>query len=541
MACYPNVPFCIPWSKNGIKVINAVGDGYTISMTWHQAYTRPDTYNIAYNIYYSSTQGDAISEGPKFVSTNNDTLLANVVDFIPGDTYFFVIRATQYDPSWYNIELLPTDDAQTDGYLHTYPETLLASDITDEDTTIPITDADIFPGTGVIQVGYELIRYSGKDNPNNLLFASERGFLSSNARLHQTDGYDGYGYRDPVVRFWVGLEEPNLNITQEQNTFNFDYNIYTVADGYRIADQEGILTTDLGDHDSNTIDFPPYDFAGWHRTDPKLFFNGKCQDTYIGGEHFCADGYLGANRQIRNISLSDQAARLQEMMLEQMGTGSQVMLLRRLWKGITCSCYEPNQEYPDHRCHVCHGTGFVTGYEQYFYPRRSDGRILVRFGPAVEDLKMEEAGLENHVIFDCWTLTVPTIRDRDVLIRFNPDGTEEFRYEVLDVTRNRLLFNEIGNQHFRVQRVRKTSPIYQWKAIRNTSLLPQTIGTTVGLLRGPNNVPIPHTHDIVINENVLVLSQINQTTSMSADHNHEVRAGVVQSSGLGHTHEIVLP
>lgn len=539
MACNPDVPFYFPWVKNGIKIINSEGDGYTISMTWNQAFAKPASYHIAYNIYYSSTQGNTITEGPKYVSTNNDTLIANVIDFDPGDTYYFVIRATQYDSSWYNIELLPTDESQTDGYLHVYPETLLASDITDEDLSIPITDADIFPSYGVIKIGHELVRYSSKDIPNNILFASERGFLNTEARLHDTDGYDGYDVLDPVVRFWYGLEEQNLYIIQEQNKFINDFDVYTIADGYRVANKEGILTTDLGNQDEDNIDFPSYDLSGWHRTDPKLFFTGKCQDTYIGGEHFCADGYLGVNRQIRNISLADQAKRLQEYLLEQLGTGAYAMLLKRLWKGITCSCYEPNQEYPDHRCHKCFGTGFITGYEQYFYPRRSDGRILVRFGPAPEDLKMEDAGLENQVIFDCWTLPVPTIRDRDVLIKFNPDGSEEYRYEVLDVTRNILLFNEIGNQHFRVQRIRKTSPIYQWRAIRNTGLLPETLSTTVGLLRGPNNVSIPHTHNIVINENILALSQINQTTSVSEGHNHGIIDGVIADE-LGHTHEVVL-
>jgi hypothetical protein len=437
---------------------------------------------------------------------------------------------------------LPTDPSQTDGYLYIYPQTLLAQDIGEEDTEIPITDIDIFPAYGVIKVGVELIRYIGKDLPGGLLVGAERGFQGSEARLHTTDGYDGYSTWDPVVSFWRGNEEENLFIIQEQNTFNSNYEIFTITDGYRRVNKEGILTTDLSKNEDDRIDFPAYDFSGWHRTDPKLFFSGLCMDSYIGGEHFCADGYNGINRQIRNMSFSDHADRLQEFLLEQLGTGEKVVLLRRLYKGTTCHCFEINQEHPDPRCHSCFGTGFVGGYEQYYYPRDSSGRILMRFDPGTEDIKIEDAGLESHLIYsNCWTLSSPTINDRDVIIRFLPDGKEEeFRYEVLDVTRNKILFGQTGNQHFKLQRIRKTSPIYQYRAIRDTSFVPITITTTVGILRGPNNIPIPHTHELVINEGIVTLSQVNHTTKITEDHSHPVIGGVV-CEVLGHTHDIILP
>jgi hypothetical protein len=535
MTCQTSFPFYVPTQQRGIKVVGSLGDGYTMIAEWHRAYASPSNYRVIYNIYYSSTDGNAIEEGVKFVSDNNSTCKVNLTDFRPGDTYYFVIRASEYDTNWYNIQLLP----QISENLYTYPEALLTEDITDTQTIIPVSDASIFPSYGVIQIGYEVIRYSSKDNPNNYLLASERGFLGSEPTIHTTDGYDGYHYTDPIIRFFKGFEEDNLYIIQEQCKFDYDFNIFTETDGYRVTSKVGTLITDLGNHEDERIDFPAYDKVGWHRTDPKLFFQGKCMDSYFGGEAFCADGYLGVNNQIRNMSFSDQADRLQEFLLEELGTGSECVLLRRLWKGITCSCYEPNRESPDPRCHQCLGVGYIGGYEQYFYPRRSDGRILVRFGPDTEDLKLEDAGIENSITYNCWTLSVPTIQDRDVLIRFNPDGTEEFRYEILDMTRNVLLFGQYGNQKFRAQRIRKTSPIYQWRSISSTADIPTRLITTVGLLRGQNGTTRPHTHDVVISNNITNIVQINNTTEITLDHSHPIENGVILPV-LGHTHSVII-
>lgn len=540
MACETPVPFYIPASSRGIRLVASKGDGYTMDIHFKRAYPSLQDYNLAYNIYYSTEQDREIEEWPKYVSVNTNGLYNYIVDFTPGKTYFFIVRAIQYDSDWYDITTLSRDPGQIDTNLYVYPETLLAEGILENQTTIPITDIDIFPNYGVIQIGYELIRYTSRDIPNGTLIASERGFLGSEARFHQTDGYDGYVMQDPIVRFWKGYEEENLCRFQEQSSFSPYNDIYTVPDGYRVIDRSSMLSPDLSVNDEERSDFPALDLVGWRRTDPKLLFQGKCLDSYLGGENFCADGYNGVNQQIRNVSFFEQADRRQEFLLEQLGTGSTCVLLRRLWHGTTCTCMSINQEYPDSRCQFCLGTSFIGGYDQYFNPRRSDGRILVRFTPTEEDVKMEDAGLESTANFQCWTLAYPALKDRDVLIRFNPDGTEEFRYEILNVTRGVLLYGETGNQHFNVQRIRKTSILYQWRAIRSTANIPTIVTTTVGLLRGPNNVPIPHTHTITINEGIITLAQVNQTTGISEHHSHPIINGVVDSV-LGHQHLIILP
>src|SRR5262249_29156266 len=144
----------------------------------------------------------------------------------------------------------------------------------------------------------------------------------------------------------------------------------------------------------------------------------------------------------------------------------------------------------------------------------SDGRILVRFGPAIDDLIPQEGGLEAQMIPDCWTLVFPSIKDRDFLVRFNDDGTEEFRYEVLNVTRQRFFLDtEVAAQKFTAQRVRKYDPIQAVPVFRDSSTMPTKLTTSIGFLRGVGNSQIPHTHTVVISEKITVPSQINQITS----------------------------
>lgn len=534
MVCQILVPTYLPPTIAGLISVSSQGDGNTVRLVWNQAFPTSG-YNLAYNIYYSSIRDDIFTEGVKFVSLNNTTRTVDITGLKPGDTYFWCVQATQSDPVWFDLNLLP--DGLTG--LKVYPESALLSDISETDLTIPVDDIDIYPAYGIVQIGVELIRYISKDIPSSSLLlgaSTDRGFLSTEARLHTIDGYDGYNtYENTLVRFYTGQEEQNSRIIQEQNTFNDPNYARTDTDGYREKSDIGILTTDLGASDEELVDFPAYDYVGWHRTDPAILFKGQCLDTYIGGESFCADGYDGVQRQIRNISLVDQAARREEFLIQQ--TGEPVVLLSRLWSGITCRCYEPNREFPEPRCPSCLGTGFVGGYNEYLNPRRGDSRILVRFGANTEDLQMNDAGLESTITYDCWTLVVPTLRDRDVIVRFNIDGTEEFRYEVLDVVRNRLMFGEEGGQKFRAQRIRKTDIIYQFRAVRTTDPFPVVYDTTVGMTPGPGGI-LPHAHTITVPSSISDVSQINGTTSQNAGHNHQIVNGVVQSI-LGHTHAVI--
>lgn len=528
MPYYPNPV------NEGLKLASSTGDGYTINLKWHTAYPKASTYKLAYHIYMSTDEDTVFSEGVKYISLGTATE-ADIYDLTPGQLYHFAVRAVEYSELLIDASQLP--DVFTG--LKIYPTSLLRSDITDTDTTIPLLDVSDFPSKGILKIGVELINYSSKDSLNNNLIlsnaATQRGFDKTLAVSHDTDGYDGYETWSPIVSFLLGREEMNTVIYPCQSRFEWNTDHFTTADGYHQVTKD-LLTSDLSISDATNEDFPTYDYAGWHRTNPVDLLTGICVGSYIGGEQFCADGYSGVGRVLRGLTLQDQNNQRQEMLLNI--TGRPALLLQLSRTGITCSCYKPTSEYPDPSCPKCYGTKFVMGYKQYFNPRRSDGRILVRVGPADEDVKMQEAGLESEFTLDMWTLTVPTIKDRDIVILFDMEGNEEFRYEVLSVNRNNTIVGLQGMQKFRAQRIRKYDVAYKIKAFRDTSTLPEKLMTGVG-----SALPgiVPHTHEIVItNQNP---SNFGQLTSINQGHNHPViwKDGQLQVvEVLGHTHTIIL-
>jgi hypothetical protein len=360
-----------------------------------------------------------------------------------------------------------------------------------------------------------------------------RGFNFTPITMHTVSGYDGYHTYSPIVSM-IAIEEDLRwdNIYACQVRFEYPNFPFTVVDGYRQVPID-YLSTDDSAADAANVTFPMYDYAGYHRTDPVQLLDGTCVGSYIGGEMGCIDAYGNYNI-YRGFSLQDQNTQREDVLLSV--TGQPAVLIKRVQTGITCSCYLASSEYPDDRCPFCYGTKFVFGYEQYFNPRQSDGRIQIRLGPTAENLKMHEAGLESEFPLDIWTLTVPTIKTRDVLVVFDQDDNESFRYEVSDVIRNQTILGLDGGQHLRTFRVRKTDPIYQIRIFRNTADFPSTLNTSLAFVPG---IP-PHSHTVVVNEKVLSVSQINQTTGLTQGHNHPIVNGVVQTV-LGHTHQIILP
>ncbi len=654
MVDYPN-PI-----RSGTDAVRSLGDGYTINVSWFQALHSGLSNKIAYNIYYSTVKKDVFTEGPKYVSFDG-YLNANLIGLTPGQEYFVAVRPLEYNPSFYDINLLPIAYDN----LRVYPHSILRADIGATTLTIPLLDVDGFPPTGVIKVGAELIQYTVVDSINNNLIVPApgggvapliidqggsnfytpfvgndgygtinsltlvpasnpltedwaiqcvfvqrdgynapilntakfisigsisgtirdgygdpitwisngvgnnngildfsitdtgpafeegdaflikvaggtpgtpggRGFGGTTPRSHTVSGSDGYFLYTPIVSLYVEGEDSRWDhIFVCQSRFEYPNYPYTTADGYHQVLKD-ILSTDLEAADADNVDFPAYDYSGYHRTDPVQLLNGTCVGSYIGGENGCIDKYGNFNI-IRGMSLQDQNTQRQDLLLSV--TGRPAVLARWGRTGITCACYLASSEYPDDRCPKCYGTKFVFGYEQYFNPRRSDGRILVRPGPTAENLKMHEAGMESEFPLDLWTLTVPTIKTRDVLIMFDQDDNEEFRYEVADVTRNNTIVGLQGGQHLKVFRIRKTDPAYQIRVFRNTAEFPSKLNTTIGMVTP--GIP-PHTHEIVINEKITSLSQINQTTGKSQGHNHPIVNGQVMEA-LGHTHTIILP
>jgi hypothetical protein len=645
-----------PSVNTGTNAVGALGDGYTINVKWYQAYTNIPKYKIAYNIYYSTEKTTIFSEGIKYVSIDA-SLQTNITDLVPGQDYFFAVRPVEYDPTIFDLSLLPI----AYNNLRVYPTSLLRQDMTATDLFVPLLDVSDFPSNGVVKVGIELIQYLAVDQINNNLVlsggvlpvvahfvlqtggsfylpgpsnvgtgalnnlaivsglapsenwtircvfvqhdslghsmpgtakfeasgsvsglqrdqytnpiiwaangpnvagsilsfsvsetitfhvgdvftaqvigiipgtAGGRGYNDTPITLHTVGGFDGYNYWDPTVPLFT-LGESNLwdRIYVCQCRFEYPNFAFSLVDGYKQTITD-LLSTDLSAADAANVTFPMYDYAGYHRTDPVQLLDGTCVGSYIGGEMGCIDGYGNFNI-YRGFSLQDQNTQRQDVLLSV--TGRPAVLIKRVQTGITCTCYLASSEYPDDRCPYCYGTKFVFGYEQYFNPRESDGRIQVRVGPTAENLKMHEAGLESEFPLDIWTLTVPTIKTRDILVLFDQDDNEEFRYEVGNVTRNNTINGLDGGQHLATFRIRKFDPAYQIRIFRNTSDFPSKLNTSISFVPG---IP-PHTHEIVINEKIMSVSQINQTTALSQGHNHPIVNGEVMEV-LGHSHTIIL-
>jgi len=507
----------------GVKPTQPLQDGYTVFISYSYATPSFPGNVVGYNIYFSTNIDDVFLEGPKYFTKKEFLYIAQ---FNPGDIQFFAVRATEYDPSALNYESFTPCQQALDAYV--YPETMLISDIDDEQVDIPVIDTSEFPTYGVIKVGTELIRYSNVDYISNIIYADVdgRGYYGTNYRMHQVDGYDGYSYKDPIIKYFAGFEDGNTIISECEPRVEYPEFPYVESDGYKQVIKD-ILTTDLGGSDASNADNPTYDYSGYHQTNILDYFSGHCIGSYSGGSYGCADGYM-----YRGFNLQAENNKRLDMLLDV--EGEPVVLLRRLWTGIRCNCFRMNNESPEGRCKVCLAVGFVGGYEQYFNPRSPDSRIKVRFDPTTDALTIKPTGLTQTFIPNCWTLVSPAIKNRDVLIRFNEDGSEEFRYEILNVTRTKLLFSLSGSQKMTAFRIDKSDIIYQWRALRNTTPSPLTLNTTVGSLRGYG----PHLHQVIINSDMVNVNQINATTSVNAGHSHSIINGII-SQTLSHNHAII--
>jgi len=94
--------------------------------------------------------------------------------------------------------------------------------------------------------------------------------------------------------------------------------------------------------------------------------------------------------------------------------------------------------------------------------RRQDKRVMVRFYEAQEDLKLgDHSHLSQEFQPTALALFKPIIKDRDIIVRFDFTGDIEYIYEVLNVNRERFVFNKYGRQKLSIIRLDKTDILYQ--------------------------------------------------------------------------------
>jgi hypothetical protein len=533
-ACLHGKPFFIS-NNAGLQLAFDKGVGTEAELRWNEASPYDENNYVAYNIYFATKRVDVFEASPRFIVTDQQVMIGGLP---PGDKHFFAVRATEIAPAVSSLSGL----RQVGQNMYAYPQTVLDGYLYADNITVRTDLVDGFPGFGILKIGTELIRYLSIQQfpPAFLTDATGRGYLGTVAESHVSG---------TVVELWCGNEDGNTIIAQAEPTFQksnyaltwvlsdgygpdgyrdgYDgYDAY--GDGYYFPRQvkRDDLTTDGTNNDSQG-DFPPFDYCGtYRRLAPSDFWKGQCIGSYFGGVQW-QNGQL-----VRGNNVQDQTLQREELLLET--TGEPFVLMRRFWTGIRCSCFMLRREHPDARCPVCFNTGFVGGFEQFINPRRSDGRILVRVDPAVDDLKIgDKDGLTPDYKPGSWTIAFPAIKDRDVLVRFNENNTEEFRYEVLDVTRVRAFFGQSGVQKFNMQRFVRSDIIYQLSVQRDMS--PYAITLTTGAAAAPG-IPA-HTHALKM-PNGAQLSSINGVTAVSERHIHMVRQGKVLTV-LGHTHTLV--
>jgi hypothetical protein len=435
----------------GLVRTEDMGNGMGVALFWQDAAPTSTSTIVHYNIYYADNRLDVLDSFPVAITTEKFA----IINVPPGNEQFFTVRATEFDTDDFDI----TELVQIGQGLFQYPEEqTLLNDIDAYGGTIEVGDNSEYPSKGFLLIGTEVLQYTSKEAGVFYIGDDQRGKFSTQVSSH---------FAGEIVRLFKGVEEGNSVIQSgtaawhNVNPRNVDeIGEFNVADdGYR-ENKEDILTTDLSGAEESTSGFPAYDTCGYHRPSPQDTFSGKCVGSYVGGEN---NGFRGLNIQ------AQEQGRL-EVLLQL--TGTPCVLLRRKQTGRRCRCGSSDlrREHPTARCPFCYGTGFEGGYDRIFNTRpiselfvNTAGMINVRVNPYVDDLKLESSnGLIQPVEQTAWTLAVPIVKDRDVLVTFLQDFTEEFRYEILDVTRNRIFFNQVGQQNFRMRRQDKTDIMYTY-------------------------------------------------------------------------------
>ena len=450
----------------GIYLADNLGDGYHINLVWHPARTsRPDD-DLAYLIFYSTSRADVFEEEPKLITQGKklpppETVAgadAQLFGFsaqvtLPvGVTFYFGVRATEYPHS--ALPVVPSDAYQPsaaglktsdDGvsFIIPTPQILRSTVSGSGAIVVPVLSTTGFPTIGgYITVGGEIMRYTSLTGTSFIVASNGRGLLGTLIQSTHAAGQ--------LVRFYGGNFDDNTVIAKNVVTWE------SPNDPHRF--RPDLITTDMTLEDAYNVGFEPFDYCGYHRQRPDELFSDQTCGTYVGGEF---NGHRG-------LFLTERLLANEEQLLEV--DGESVILLERLWQGETCLCRTSRKDSARVRsCAICFGTGFKGGYTQYRNPRRNDQRIRVHFSPNDEDFGMgPQSGWEEKFKPNSWTLKVPTIKDRDVLVRFDQEDINKIQwfYVVNTVSRGETVLTSATRQRMNLSRIDKTDVINTFRVIK---------------------------------------------------------------------------
>jgi len=417
----------------GLERVANLGIGDSVLVKWHKPFSRSYKGSAFFAIYQNENRLGIFDSLPKYIA-KPDRLSGSINRLRSGTLYAFAGRAFEVYAESFNPDgMISLND---DFYIVPEPTTI-STTVGVTDLIINVESTEGYPEYGILLLNKtEVVRYTSKLPGSFILENGFRG-LSGTAPSIFIAG--------DIVELFFACQDKNSNIITS---------IPTASDGYAIdrqINEVGTLVTDYSDEDKKF--FQGFDFCGYHRALPQKTLQGidDCP-SYLGGEF---NGFRGFN-------LFDRMVGREEVLLDQ--SGEPVILLRRIWNGTTCSCANLRGQHPKVKsCNECYGTTFEGGYDQYLYKRRVDGRVMVKFGDTAEDLKLtQQSHMQVEYEPSCWTLPAPAIRDRDLIVRFDYTNDIEYIYEVLDVTKEKLVFRHFTRQRLRLKRLDKTDIVYTY-------------------------------------------------------------------------------
>lgn len=474
-------PEWVNLTKIGLQTVEDLGIGQSLQLEWDFARVPSGFSKVHYNIYRSDSAYSLLANNPFGLTTQNSVIDPNLQ---AGDGYYYSVRATYFfdDINFGNFQELSdgfyqfplsTSINEADGYLSV-----------GETGSISVLSTEGYPDSGQLKIRSEVVTYSSK-TPTSFVI-SERDVLETNRVSEYPNGTS--------VSFFKGIEDGNNVFWRNVPTWDsgkgirifpptpgdgYDgYQYLQDADGYRNFPVDNI-TEDHSDFEDSNEDFESLDYCGFRSETFVPLYEGDRCGTFHGGQQYRVVPGVNNGEPVPvggGINVFDRNIQRQEFLLGL--TGESFVLLRRKWTGQTCPRISLRHEHPHARCGLCFGTTFFGGYDRYFNDRmirpgenNPNGFIQVRITPYIDDLLLHpERGLtQENVNIEGWTLAIPTIKDRDILIKYivNRDTgliEEEFRYEVLSVQRNKLTLGAEGAQKLTMKRLNKTEEIYKFSA-----------------------------------------------------------------------------
>jgi hypothetical protein len=469
-SCGLERPKWVDFRKVGLEQAIDFGDGSTVGLKWDYA-TVPLGFSKTYYQAYKSIDLKSLFSSPSFITDANEATITGVS---PKEGYYYGVRAT-----YFLADFTTSGMNEPSTGLFQIPASVELVDNLMQGAlgSVQVTSTSGYPSSGLLRIGHEIMKYSSL-TPSSFMISARDVFalawtedIAAGSKVEMFYGVDDatpYFWR--LNTSWDGYGLSALPLEAGDGYWGFRY--LQDPDGYRnfpVATQNEDHS--IQDEDAENAD--PFDYCGLRSGDQSQVLSGDfCgPKTPHGSGTYHGNSMLG---QAGGIDVYEGNLQRQDILLGI--TGEPFVLLRRKWTGKVCPRLSHRTEHPEARCALCLGTSFEGGYDRYINTRRlrpaeenPNGFINARVGPYSDELDLVESRGFSTEKTDItgWTTASPTIRDRDILIRYVFDyetgaRREEFRYEVLTVRRNRLALGKDGAQHLTLKRLNPTEEIYKY-------------------------------------------------------------------------------